>query len=274
MMNRKRLMIVLAMAVATGGLAGWLALGYLQQPATAALAPPQRSLIQLAVASRDLPLGSILQPEDVKLLDWPAEVLPMGYAASAGDLAGRGLITPVSANEPILSSKLADREGGGGLPILIPEGMRAISVRVDEVIQVAGFVTAGTRVDVLLTFSLDGPTQTRTILQNIQALAAGQTIERDVEGKPQTVSVITLLVTPEQAERLALAANEGRIQLALRNLMDGEEIFTGGARLSNLMEAPRTTATGTRRVSVPAQPRPQPTVVETLRGGERSLRTF
>jgi pilus assembly protein CpaB len=275
-MKSNRLLIVLLLAVVTGGLAGYLALQRLQQPAAAAPAPDQRGRVRLAVAARDMPPGSVLRTEDVRLLDWPGDVLPMGYAGSAADLVGRGLITPVRANEPILSSKLADRESGGGLPILIPEGMRAVSVKVDEVIQVAGFVTAGTRVDVLVTLSQSGdvPTQTRTILQNIQALAAGQTIERDMEGKPQAVSVVTLLVTPEQAERLALAAGEGRIQLALRNLMDAQEVRTTGARLASLVDGPRPAApAGSRPVPVRAQARERATV-EMIRGGVRTLNTF
>jgi pilus assembly protein CpaB len=273
-MKSKRLLIVLLLAVVTGGLAGYLSLGQLQQ----AMANPtleQKGRVRLAVAARDLPMGAILRTEDVRLLDWPSDVLPLGYAGSAADLVGRGLTTPLRANEPILSSKLADREAGGGLPILIPEGMRAVSVKVDEVVQVAGFVTAGTRVDVLVTLSADGPAQTRTILQNIQALAAGQTIQRDMEGKPQSVSVITLLVTPEQGERLALAASEGRIQLALRNLMDAQEVRTTGARVGALVEGPRPAAAATpRTVSVPAPARERGTVVETLRGGVRTLNTF
>jgi pilus assembly protein CpaB len=272
-MKSKRVLIVLLFALLTGGLAGYLALNQLrQQPVVAAPAPEQGGTVRVAVATRDLPLGTILRSEDVKLVGWPDDVLPMGYAATTADLVGRGLITPVQTNEPILSAKMADRESGGGLPILIPEGMRAVSVKVDEVIQVAGFVTAGTRVDVMVTMAAEGPTQTRTFLQNIQALAAGQTIERDIEGKPQTVSVITLLVTLQQAERLALAASEGRIQLALRNQIDSQEVQTSGARTATLFEGPR--PAGVRRaVAVPAQARER-AVIEAYRGGTRTLHTF
>jgi pilus assembly protein CpaB len=277
-MKKKKLLIVLLLAMVTGGLAGYLALGQLQQQGIASpAAEPRSSRVRLAVAARDLPVGSLLRTEDIRLLDWPGEVLPMGYAASAADLVGRGLITPVTTNEPILSSKLADREAGGGLAILIPEGMRAVSVRVDEVVQVAGFVTAGTRVDVMVTLGQAGgaPTTTRVILQNMQVLAAGQTIERDAEGRPMTVSVITLLVTPEQAERLALAAQEGRIQLALRNMLDAQEVRTTGARLNALIDSPRPPTTGTARPVAPSAPRAERgTVVETYRGGQRTLNTF
>jgi pilus assembly protein CpaB len=273
-MKAKRLLSWLILAVVTGGLAGYLALSHLRRLSEAPAAVALTSTTRVAVAARDLPMGTVLESRDVRLVEWPANVIPMGYAVSASDLVGRGLITPLRANEPILSSKLADRGSGGGLSILIPEGMRAVSVRVDEVIQVAGFATAGTRVDVLLTYNMDGPTQTRTILQNIQALAAGQTIERDMEGKPLAVSVITLLVTPAQGERLALAANEGRIQLALRNVLDSKEVPTTGARLTALMEEPRPDVTPVRRVEVPNPQRVRRTVVETLRGAERTLMTF
>jgi pilus assembly protein CpaB len=182
-----------------------------------------------------------------------------------------------------MSTKLADRESGGGLPIVIPEGMRALSVRVDEVIGVAGFVMPGTRVDVLLTITpRQGDQQpiTRIILQNIQTLASGQTIQRDANGTPQTVSVVTLLVTPDQAERLTLAANEGRIQLALRNTLDLGDVQTSGVRTDALVSAPRApqaAGSGTTvRVAAPAAASQgtSSAVIEVYRGGERTLSTF
>lgn len=274
-MKRNRLLIVLFVALATGGIAGWLALNQLQQQAVASPAPePRTGRARMAVAAHDLPMGSLLRTEDVRLIDWPADVLPVGYSGSVAELVGRGLITDVKANEPILSSKLADREAGGGLPILIPDGMRAVSVRVDEVVQVAGFVTAGTRVDVLVTLSTESPV-TQIILQNVPVLAAGQTIQRDAEGRPQTVTVITLLVSPEDGEKLTLAATQGRIQLALRGQLDAQEIRTTGARVPALLAAGRPAAApAPRRVVTPAAAQDRGTVVETLRGGVRTLNTF
>jgi pilus assembly protein CpaB len=274
LMKINRLWTVLGLAVVTGASAGYMMLGQLQDAAQARPAPEASTRAQVAVAARDLEMGAVLQASDVALLDWPGGMLPSGYAATTVELVGRGLTVSLRANEPILGSKLADHDAGGGLPILIPEGMRAVSVRVDEVIQVAGFVMPGTRVDVLVTVNADGPAQTRTILQNIQALAAGQTIARDTEGKPQTVGVITLLVTPEQAERLTLGASEGRIQLALRNYADGREVGTTGARVTSLMGAAAPAATAVRRRDAPAAPVNRGIVVETLRGGVRTLNTF
>jgi pilus assembly protein CpaB len=137
------------------------------------------------------------------------------------------LITPVAANEPIIESKLAPRQAGAGLPATIPEGMRALSVAVNEVVGVAGFVIPGTMVDVLATGRLNhagngNEDVTRTILENIRVLAAGQKIEQDREGKPQTVPVITLLVAPQDAAKLTMASTQGKIQLALRNTIDSK----------------------------------------------------
>lgn len=281
-MKKKRLILVLVLAIGSGTLAAYLALDFLRQQTVVPLvaAEPRRS--QVAVAARDLPLGSVLRTEDIRLVSWPADALPLGYATSTAELVGRGLITPVRANEPLLSSKLADRESGGGMPILIPEGMRALSVRVDEVVGVAGFVLPGTRVDVLVTVDdRNGGnrenTISRVVLQNIAVLASGQTVQRDVEGKPQTVSVVTLMVNPDDAEVLTLAANEGKIQLALRNMLDLAEVRTRGARVPNLVNPggqPANTPVRTVRVPARSAPDRQATVVETYRGGQRTIQTF
>jgi len=195
------------------------------------------------------------------------------------DAVGRGVITPVAENEPLLEAKVSTKDAGGGLPIIIRDGMRAVSVKVDEVIGVAGFVLPGTRVDVMLTLDKrdDRPQAiTKTLLQNVQTLAAGQSVTRDKEGKPQTVTVITLLVTPNDAELLALASKEGRLQLALRNTLDTLPVATSGARADRLTPtsggAPSPNRTQRAR-SAPSS-RADPTVVEGYRGGERTLTTF
>jgi pilus assembly protein CpaB len=283
-MKQKRLVLVLLFALGSGVLAGFLALQYLRnqaRPLAAAEAPKGK----VVVAAMDLPLGTVLTAQQVRVIDWPGAV-PAGFATSPTEVIGRGLITGVYTDEPLLASKLADKESGGGLSIIIPEGMRALSVRVDEVIGVAGFVLPGTRVDVLLTIKPQNDSQetqpaTRVILQNMLTLAAGQTIQRDAEGKPQTVAVITLLVTPEQSERLTLAANEGRIHLALRNTLDMAEVATPGVRANALIatsQAPRAAARPVRvrpvTSGVTTSPASTTTVVEMYRGGERTLSTF
>lgn len=280
-MKKKRLVLVFLMAATSGVLAGYLALGFLQSQGRPLVAsePPEN---RLALAARDLPVGSVIREDDIRVVNWASSELPEGFVSSTADLVGRGVTTPLRANEPVLVSKLARREAGGGMPILIPEGMRALSVRVDDVIGVAGFVTPGTRVDVLVTVgrgSGDDDSVTRVILQNVQALAADQSVQTDADGEPRTVSVVTLLVTPEQGERLVLASNQGRIQLALRNTLDLDDITTSGIRIAQLIAGTgastdaQASGTTSRPTSTPA-PAPTPTVVETIRGGQRTLNTF
>ncbi len=268
--------LVLFLALGSGAVAAYLALGYLRQQAVPLLAA-EAPKTQVAIAARDLPVGAVIGEKDVKLVDWPGDALPPGYSSNPQEIVGRGVITPVRLNEPLLSTKLADKGAGGGLPIIISDGMRAVSVRVDEVIAVAGFVVPGTRVDVLLTLGREGETQTRAILQNMQILAAGQSVQRDPEGKPQTVTVITLLTTPDQAETLTLASQQGRIQLALRNMLDTVQIQTVGARASGLLAGGAKPAAGARRprgvVTAPT-PEARATVVEGYRGGAKTLTTF
>jgi pilus assembly protein CpaB len=151
--------------------------------------------------------------------------MPQGAPRRKADVIGHGVIIPISKGEFILPNRLAGENAGAGLPALIPPGMRAVSVRVNEVVSVAGFVTPGTRVDVLLTGSPSGSgeQQTTTVLQNVAVLASGHTLERTSTGEAQNTAVITLLVTPDDAQRLTLAAKEGTIQLALRNPLDTKQ---------------------------------------------------
>lgn len=279
-MKKTRLLLVLALALTSGLLAWYLAQSQLQTQVRPLAAAETRGKLRLAVAARDLPVGTMLRTEDVRLVDWHSDVLPPGHATSTAELVGRGLISPVRMNEAFLDTKLADKAAGGGLPIVIPEGMRAVSVKVDEVIGVAGFVLPDTRVDVLVTLTpraRDAAPVTRVILQNVRVLSAGQSYQRDEEGKPKTVAVITLLVTPQEAESLTMAANEGRIQLALRNTLDVAEVRTTGVRLNSLVETPRAAAAATRPVQVRARATDeseQRRVVEVFRNGVRTIQTF
>lgn len=263
-------------ASSSGLLAGYVALAYVSEdptPLEAAVAP-SRSIV---VASRDLPAGSIVRREDVETMGWPGSTVPEGFATQAGEVVGRGLIVEVRKNEPLLAWKLAQKEAGGGLPITIPEGMRAVSVEVDEVIGVAGFVLPGTRVDVLVTVMPGNnrtQTTTRIILQNIRALAADQKYQQDVEGEPQSVTVVTLLVTPEQAEALTLAATEGRIQLALRNTLDLREVQTRGRRITSLVASGGSSSATPATPSRSARPVDPERVIESYEGGSRTLLKF
>lgn len=275
-MRRRRRILIGALALISGGIAGYSALLILDtRPTQFASAAVPPGTVPVVVAARDLSMGSIVTQDDVKTVDWPEQALPEGHSAQVAQVVGRGLITPAYANEPLLADKLADRDSGG-LPILIPEGMRALSVKVDEVVGVAGFVLPGTVVDVVSTVTPPGGSPTsRVILQNVRTLAAGQTIARDVEGEPMAVTVITLLVTPSDAEQLALASTQGRIQLALRNTLDQSPVDTEGSDIASLLR-PREAPGGSTTASAPAptRPRPSPTVIEVFRGGVRTLITY
>lgn len=270
---------MLAAALASGGLAALLAMRYLQQKAIPLAAQPIRS--SMVVAARGLPVGTIIADQHVKTIEWTGGALPLGYLGNPQEAVGRGLMTDLQENEPLLESKLAPKGAGGGLPIIISEGKRALTMRVNEVSGVAGFVTPNTRVDVLLTMenvNTGGEQATRIIMQDMRVLAAGQSIQPDNEGKPQSVPVVTFLVSPEQAETLALAAQQGSIQLALRNQLDTTEVKTPGARRSTLMRGPGAAGPARRTVSrdIPSIPAPerQSQVVEVYRGGVRTLMRF
>ncbi|HSJ13919.1 MAG TPA: Flp pilus assembly protein CpaB [Longimicrobiales bacterium] len=275
-MKMPRYWLVLVGAAVSGLLAGYVALVYVSD----APAPLQAAVVSAktaVVANRDLPAGSIIRREDVKTVNWPGSAVPKGLATEAGEVIGRGLITEVRENEPLLEWKLAQREAGGGLSITIPEGMRAVSVKVDEVVGVAGFVLPGTRVDVLVTVVPSSDRMqsiSRTILSNVRTLAADQRYQQDVEGEPRVMTVVTLLVTPEQAETLTIAATEGKIQLALRNTLDLAETSTPGRRIASLVAGTEPRPAPPKKTTV-AAPRPTPDqVIESYEGGRRTLLRF
>ena len=182
------------------------------------------STSRLVSAAKDIPLGAVLQASDLSTITI-AGTMPKGAIMKPEQAIGRGAISTIYQGEPILESQLAGLGSGGGLAPTIPDGMRASAVRVDEVVGVAGFVIPGMRVDVLVSGNPPGEgaqqgVVTKTILQNIQVLSAGTDIQRDAEGKPQQVQVVTLLVTPQQAQILSLASNSLKVQLVLRNPLD------------------------------------------------------
>lgn len=275
---RNKLFAVLVLAVTVGGGLAYATYNFMQsQPEKIVNAPTQ----PVVVAAADLALGSELKSEDIRMMPWPKGQAPEGSFARPEEVVGRGLIVNVVRNEPILQAKLASKEAGAGLPPVIPAGMRAVSVRVNDVIGVAGYVLPGTRVDVLATASPtmnQQDTTTKVVLSNIQVLTAGTRLEQDSkEGKPMQVTVVTLAVTPEQAERLALASTEGKIQLALRNPLDQGAPETPGMRPDVLMGV-RAARGPVRLVVRPARKpgqapvivaEPMPTV-EVIRGDKRA----
>jgi pilus assembly protein CpaB len=275
-MKRPRYWWVLLGAAVSGLLAGYVALVYVSE-APAPLQAAVTTTQTVVVANRDLPAGAVVRREDVKTVRWPESAIPEGFATEAGEVVGRGLITEVGENEPLLDRKLAQREAGGGLSITIPEGMRAVSVPVDEVVGVAGFVLPGTRVDVLVTVVPSSDRMesiTRTILTNVRTLAADQVYQEDIDGEPLYVTVVTLLVTPEQGETLTLAATEGRIQLALRNPVDTGEPSTSGQRIASLVRGTTPRPTPARAAPRAAPPPTPDRVIESYEGGSRTLLRF
>jgi len=245
---------------------------------------------RIVLAAHDLEVGSVLREDDVKLADWPGSV-PLGATTRVQDLVGRGVTTTMYAKEPVIASRLAPKGAGGGLAAMIPPGMRAVAVRVNEVVGVAGFVVPGMRVDVLISGNTPGGSGnlgmlTRTLLQNIEVLSAGQDFKKDAEGKPIMVQVVNLLVTPEQAEQLSLAASQTSIQLVLRNPLDRQVTKTPGTALRHLFAGGKLTmpdeeaAARPRPVRVappPAPPPPKkeaPFVMEIISGAKKNQVNF
>lgn len=279
-MRRNRVLIVLALAILSGSIAGYSALRFMQERPTPLVASEPRNTQPVVVAARDMGLGAVLSEEDVQLVEWPADAIPEGYASTVPEVLGRGVLTTVKMNEPLLESKLGDVGVGGGMPLIIPEGMRAVSIRVNDVIGVAGFAIPQTRVDVLLTIAPPGGGEpiTKIVLQNVPMLALDQTIHRDEEGNPIPASVATLLVSPEDAEGVIHAASQGSIQMALRNVLDLEAVDTDGSRVAGLLGTtggPATSGRG-RAVRVPptAQSDTASGIIEVYRGGVRTLISY
>jgi pilus assembly protein CpaB len=219
-MNRTRLLMIGVLALALGLVASM----YVYRTLQARTGSGSDNGVDVIVAADDLQVGARVEERDIKIIKIPPADLPPGSPRKRSEVLGHGVIVPISKGEFILPNRLAGENAGSGLPSLIPPGMRAVSVRVNEVVSVAGFVTPGTRVDVLLTGTPGGGEQeTTTVLQNVAVLASGHTLERTATGEAQTTAVITLLVSPDDAQRLTLASSEGHIQLALRNPLDTKQ---------------------------------------------------
>ena len=189
----------------------------------------------VVVAAYPIALGTPLKIENLQVKQWPEDLVPDSSFQNVNEIIGRVMKTDVIAGEPILSTKLAPTGSGGGVPGLIPSGMRAFTVAVTVVSGVGGFILPGTRVDVLATVSPNGMkagTTTKTILQNVEVLAVDQTYNKNNDTDPVVVKSVTLVVSPDEAEKLALASNEGKLQLVLRNGTDLEMRNTDGVKIS------------------------------------------
>jgi pilus assembly protein CpaB len=280
LMNRNtRTLIVLAVAVLMAGLASF---GVFLAVRSMPVREVEIARAQAVVAARPLTVGTLLTKDDVKVVPWPAANQVPGSFTAIEKVVNRGVISPTAENEPLTESKLAPVGAGAGLPPTIPEGMRAISVKVNEVIGVAGFVIPGTRVDVMVTVKgADDKSQTRVVLSNVTVLTAGTRYDQEratKEGKPIPTSVVTLLLTPNDAEKMTLAAEEGRVMLALRNPLDVAPTQTSGARMSALLgeaSPPPVKRMVEGKTIVKAAPPPAAPIskiytVETIRAAKRS----
>ena len=281
-MARIRVFMVFVLAITAGGALAFGTYNFMQQRPAETRSIPTRPVV---VAAADLDVGAELRREDIRIIEWPANAVPANAIGDPKDVIGRGIVLPVIENEPILPNKLAQTGAGGGLPPAIPPGLRAVSVRVNEVIGVAGYVLPGTHVDVVATVAASGVSTevtSKVVLTNVQVLAAGTKIERDGsdKNKPMPVSVVTLLVNPEEAERLTLASTEGKIQLALRNPLDKTMPLTQGIRPSALLGFGAPVRTGVARArTVSSGPVaqanvpviiPEAATVEIIRGDKRA----
>jgi len=243
-------------------------------------------MIQIVVAAKDAPAGVALAAADVNLIQWPASVPLPGSFTKVEDVAGRPLIYPLGKGEPVMARDLAIPGSGIGLSVKIPAGMRATSVRSNEVVGVAGFLYPGSTVDVLGTFNVPGNPNpiTETLLQNVEVLTAGTQIEPDPTGKPQTVNVVTLLLSPEDSQKLLMASTQSTIQFVLRNGADQGKEIVKPTRLDELIAMakppvpPPPPAPGRHRAvtvkPAPQTPPPSVYVVEVIQGQTRNEQKF
>jgi len=278
-MNRNRLLLIGFIALALGAFVSLVVYRNLQSRA-GSKAPPGEEIV---IAADDLQVGTKIDDKDIRLVRFPIGDLPAGCFHQKSKVVGRGVVLPIAKGEFVLPNKLAGENAGYGLPSLIPPGMRAVSVRVNDTTSVSGFVLPGTRVDVLLTGNPQGSNeqQTTTVLENVAVIATGTRLERNSAGEAQSAPVVTLLLSPDDTERLTLANSQGHIQLALRNPLDTQRTDVPAVKSNSLYKggleptpaaAPRSKS---KHVTVQAPP-PTPTAytVEVYKGDKKEEDKF
>jgi pilus assembly protein CpaB len=288
-MNRQtRTLIVVAVAIVAATVASY---GTYRALSLTPQKPVELPTKKAVVAAKPMPLGTLITRDTIKVVDWPAQTPLQGGFSTVDEVVDRGLITSVVENEPIIENKLAPKEAGAGLSPTIKPGMRAISIRVNEVIGVAGFVVPGSRVDIvtILKNTTGGDTVSRVVVGNVTVLSAGTRYDQDearTDAKAIRSTVVTLMVDPLDADRIALAQSQGELMLTLRHPLDGEPTDDRSIRLASLLSgvadaAPRPAAPAVRRVAaapVPPSPPPPPVAraytVETIRAAKRSEETL
>jgi len=277
-MNRSRLLMIGGLALAVGLLVSFYVYNRLRTPAGSNSSERQVSVV---VAASDIQVGAKLGMNDVRTITIPQSAAPPVYFTATSAVVGRGAIWPINKGEFILPIKLAALNAGAGLPSLIPQGMRAVSVRVNDVVSVAGFVQPGAHVDVLATGNNEGGGNERltsTVLENVLVLAVGKNMDRNVSADAQTAPVITLALSPDDAQKLALVSQEGRIQLSLRNPMDTQPGGVGATRTSSLYPGATVASEPKPKVHKVAvkvtKSAPTPYAVEMIRGSKREENKF
>ena len=277
-MNR-RLLAVFVFALAVAGVASIAVYKLLISQVRSAPPAATAAANKLVLAARDLQVGALIHDNDLIEASWSGAV-PEQAMKTKQDVVGRGVTSPIYSGEPILEKRLSPKGAGAGLASTIPVGKRAVALRVNEVVGLAGFVLPGMRVDVLISgmppiaTGVQNVVVCRTVLQDIEVLSAGQKIEKNVEGKPESAQVVNLLVTPDQAEVLSLASDQTHVQLVLRNPIDTNENQTPGITLASLFgQAVKAAPPPAVVARMPALPQPivkDATTVEVYNGTKRS----
>jgi pilus assembly protein CpaB len=287
-MDIRRILIAFVMAAIIAGGATYLVARRLQPP------PVGPNMISIVAAAKDLLPGVPLTAQDLTTIAWPENVTLPGSMRKPEDVIGRPLMVSVSAKQPLVQRDLAAPGSGYGLSGKIPEGMRATAIRSNEIVGVAGFLFPGSHVDVIATYSSSSGVITNTVLQDVEVISTGTSIEPDPQGKPQTVNVVTLLLTPEDSQKILLASSQGTIQFVLRSGVDRKIADILPTRMDQLSgrpvqvsapapvaPAPKPVARATTKVEPPPVPPPvveppkaEPHMIEVIQGTQRSIQKF
>ena len=291
-MDRKKILVVVGAAALLALIASAGAYKFLSERGRVA-EKARLQTVGIVVAVVDIPLGATINPNQVAVSAWPKDNYPKDAIADPKTAVGRKALRDFVRGEPVVEGKLVPMNKPAGLLSLrVPQGMRAFSVKVNEVVGVGGFIVPDTLVDVVVTTAISSSRQqdqmSKIVLENIRVLAAGQVVEQQKDNKPVTVNTVTLAVTPDDAEKLALASNDGKIQLILRNYADSDNVVTGGIDkgrlLSSYRKAPIALAAAAgdeakpRRVAkkkaAPAAAPKKSYSVEVIKGNKRSEENF
>ena len=293
-MDRKKILVVVGVAALLALIASAGAYKFLSERGRVA-EKARLQTVGIVVAVVDIPLGATINPNQVAVSAWPKDNYPKDAIADPKVAVGRTALRDFVRGEPVVEGKLVPlNKPAGLLSLRVPQGMRAFSVKVNEVVGVGGFIVPDTRVDVVVTTAIS-PSRTqdqvsKIVLENIQVLAAGQVVEQQKDNKPVTVNTVTLAVTPDDAERLALASNDGKIQLVMRNYADTDNVVTGGIDKARLLASYRKGSVAPmgateneakpRRVAKKKAPAPAAAApkksysVEVIKGNKRSEENF